>query len=348
MFSPKRLAAILGTLVAAFGIGFVMQSYLAPDRHEPSAGVQVASVSPMTQMAPSDAAPVLATDAVNDLPPELPPLAGAIPMPPPAAPQPGPLPGDPVTLAALSDASAGAVPGILPAEEPAPRFGCDLVLEARPVAAAMVRLTLSAPCLAEERFALHHGGMMFAALTDADGNAEHTVPALSETAVFIATFATGDSAVARAEMSTLEYYHRVVVQWSGTEGLGIHALEYGADYEESGHVWAGAARDMAAAARGEGGFVTRLGDPEVFEPMLAEVYTFPLGTALNEGEIRMSVEAEVTAANCGRDIEAQILQKSGTERMSVRELTLAMPDCDATGDYLVLKNIVDDLNIARN
>ena len=34
--------------------------------------------------------------------------------------------------------------------------------------------------------------------------------------------------------------------------------------------------------------------------------------------------------------------------MQARELTLAMPDCDAAGDFLVLKNVFDDLNIARN
>ena len=86
----------------------------------------------------------------------------------------------------------------------------------------------------------------------------------------------------------------------------------------------------------------------MFEPMLAEVYTFPSGTALADGEVRLSVEVEVMAGNCGKDIEAQALQKHGTARMQVRELTLEMPDCDAVGDYLVLKNLLDDLNIARN
>ena len=43
-----------------------------------------------------------------------------------------------------------------------------------------------------------------------------------------------------------------------------------------------------------------------------------------EGMIRISLEAEVTEANCNTDIEAQILQKSGNTRMDARELVLAM------------------------
>ena len=82
--------------------------------------------------------------------------------------------------------------------------------------------------------------------------------------------------------------------------------------------------------------------------MMAEIYTFPSGTALKEGVIMINLEAEVTEDNCNTDIEAQILQKSGNARMAAKELVLAMPECDAVGDYLVLKNLFDDLNIARN
>jgi len=53
-------------------------------------------------------------------------------------------------------------------------------------------------------------------------------------------------------------------------------------------------------------------------------------------------------SNCGKDVEVQTLQKHGISRMQLREVTLAMPACEAVGDYLVLKNLFDNLNIARN
>lgn len=351
MFSARRLVTILGTLGCAFGVGYVMQTY-ATDTRRASApdGVQVASASAVADVAAettmADAVPEVVTDALPALSADA--VVVDLPVPPAAPPQPANLPDAPVALAALSDGAGAGIAADLPAEEPAPAFGCEIALRAQPIAAAMVRLSLSAPCLAGERFTLHHNGMMFAQATDDAGAAELTVPALSEAAVFIATFVTGPSAVAQAEVSTLEYYDRAVVQWRGPDGLQIHALEYGADYDDEGHVWSGSDRSMADAARGEGGFVSRLGDPGLLEPMLAEVYTFPSGTALVDGEIRLSLEAEVTEGNCGKDVEAQALQKSGTRRMQVRELTMAMPGCDAVGDYLVLKNLLDDLTIARN
>ena len=346
MISARRIVTVLGTLFCAAGTGFFMQHYMqSPDKAAEASNVQVASVNAMQDVVPLvEEARKAAFEGEDEVQLEEIALTAAIPVPPSAAPQPELLPDAPVTLAALEDEPITE----LPQEEPAPSFGCDIAFEAQPVAAAMVRLTLSAPCLSNERFTLHHNGMMFADATDANGKAEISVPALNTSAIFIATFASGASAVADAEVGTLEYYDRAVVQWSGPEGLGIHALEYDSLYEDEGHVWSGAARDMASAAKGEGGFITRLGDPDAFNPMMAEVYTFPSGTALKEGMIRISLEAEVTEANCNTDIEAQILQKSGNTRMDARELVLAMPECDAVGDYLLLKNLFDDLNIARN
>ncbi len=347
MISAKRIITILGTLFCALAIGFFMQHYMqGPAPADRSAQVQVASVNnvqdvaPMTEEVQPNLVETPAQDVIEPVA-----LSGMVPVPPSAAPQPDLLPDEPVTLAALDDQP---IEGELPAEEPAPTFGCEIDLRAQPVAAAMVKLTLTAPCQANAQFTLHHNGMMFSDATDENGEAVMTVPALNSAAIFIATFTEGASAVASVEVSTLEYYDRVVAQWSGLAGLQIHALEYGAAYGEDGHVWAGAARDMASAARGEGGFMVRLGDPEVFNPLLAEVYTFPSGTALKGGEIDLSLEAEVTEANCGKDIEAQTLQKPGSGKMVARDLLLAMPDCEAIGDFLVLKNMFDDLNIAGN
>ena len=343
--SAKRILTILGTLFCALATGFFMQHYMQSPRGEPDQAVQVASVSSVQDVIPLAEQALAETSATQeDIPLEVIELTAGVPAPPSTAPQPELLPDAPITLAALDDQPIAD----LPPEEPAPSFTCEIRLFAQPSAAAMVKLNVDAACMANERFTVHHGGMMFAMATDNDGLAEFTVPALSSAAVFIVTFAEGDSAVATAEVGTMEYYDRAVAQWSGPEGLQVHALEYGANYQEDGHVWAGAAHDIARAAKGEGGFVTRLGDAKLFNPQLAQVYTFPTGTALEAGEVQLSLEAEVTAANCGKDIEAQALQKSGTNQMQARELLIAMPACDAVGDFLVLINAFDDLNIARN
>ncbi|WP_246162229.1 hypothetical protein [Roseovarius faecimaris] len=283
----------------------------------------------------TDAAPV----EVNDLA-----LASAAPPTLPESPAIAELPAEPVVNAALEDIPLAE----MPEEEAAPSFNCEHMLSAMAQAAAMVQLTLEAPCMVNERFTLHHNGMMFSMTTDMEGTAEFAVPALSENAVFIVAFANGEGAVANASVTSLEYYDRAVVQWKGQSGMQVHALEYGADYGEAGHVWADAARDESSAALGEGGFLTRLGDPELDQALIAEVYTFPSGVAKQGGDVTLSVEAEITAANCGRDVEAQSLQKSADGSLKVQDLVLAMPECDSVGDFLVLKNLLNDLKIAGN
>ena len=223
---------------------------------------------------------------------------------------------------------------------------CAVTLTAEPAAAAMVTLTLDAPCYADDRVAFHHEGMVFTELTDASGALTLSVPALAEFAIFVAVFQDGEGASADTEVSSLAFYDRSVVQWQGDTGLELHALEYGASYAEPGHVWAEAPQEAAVAARGEGGFLTLLGNPDLPQARMAQVYSFPLGIARKAGTIDLSVEAQVTEANCGKDIAAQVIHVSEGAFGSFHDLNVTMPACDAAGDYLLLKNLLDDLKIA--
>ena len=105
---------------------------------------------------------------------------------------------------------------------------------------------------------------------------------------------------------------------------------------------------MTAAVLGEGGYMTRNGDIEASEPLMAEVYSFPVAKAGQEGDVALSVEAEVSEANCGLEIEAQALELRGDDPVKTQNLTLAVPDCDAVGNFLVLNNLLQDLKVAQN
>jgi hypothetical protein len=231
-------------------------------------------------------------------------------------------------------------------EEPKMVAQCDITMTAQPMAAALVKLELAAPCLPNERLTMHHNGMMFTDTTDANGKFEMAVPALAETAVFIASFANSDGAVASTKVTELVDFDRAVVQSEFENGTSLHALEYGADYNGSGHIWANAAGEIADTAVGKGGFMMMLGNPSVSDAMTAQVYTFPSAFAEQGGDVSLSVEIEVTAANCGKEIEAQTLQTVKGAPPKVQSLSLTMPDCDAIGDFLVLKNLVNDLKVA--
>jgi hypothetical protein len=55
----------------------------------------------------------------------------------------------------------------------------------------------------------------------------------------------------------------------------------------------------------------------------------------------------VSEANCGRELEAQTIA-TGDAGLKVQDIVLAMPDCEAVGEFLVLKNLFNDLKIAQN
>lgn len=246
------------------------------------------------------------------------------------------------SAAAPVDASVIAIP-----EAPKETgFACEVAMTATPAAGAMIAVQVIAPCHGSERVTLHHNGMMFTTLMQPDGTLSVEVPALVENALVIASFLDGGGAVAQTQVTSVPFYDRVVLQWRGTSGLQLHAREFDAEYFSEGHIWQGAGSDPTRAATGEGGFLTRLGTPDAPDALLAEVYTFPTGMTDTFGTVALTVEAEILDTNCGSSVEAQTLELRNGRDLLSKELTIDVPGCDAVGDFLLLKNIVEDLTIA--
>ncbi|MCR9124953.1 MAG: hypothetical protein NXH82_02390 [Rhodobacteraceae bacterium] len=234
----------------------------------------------------------------------------------------------------------------LPDTAPAVAASCAVEADAETLPGAMVDLRVQAPCMANERLTVHHNGMMFTDTTDSAGEIRVRVPALAPVAVMIVEFANGNGAVATTQVPSLAFYDRVVLQWAGDTGFELHAREFGAGYGEAGHVWHGAPRAPDAAAMGNQGFLTRLGDADAPSPLIADIYTFPRATASQDGVIALSIETEVTARNCGREIEAQTLELRDDGVLRTSDVGMSVPGCAAVGNFLVLNNLVDDLTVA--
>lgn len=79
---------------------------------------------------------------------------------------------------------------------------------------------------------------------------------------------------------------------------------------------------------------------------MAEVYTFPTRMTDVAGTVALTVEAEILASNCDSSVEAQTLEIRNGGTLTSKELTIDVPGCDTVGDFLLLKNIVEDLTIA--
>ena len=219
---------------------------------------------------------------------------------------------------------------------------CDVTASASATKMANVQLNIEAPCRPSTLFSVHHNGLFFDAMTDDQGNTALNIPALSENAIFFANFADGKSVMAETFVSDFNQYDRAVLQWDSVSDMQLHALEFGASYGDGGHIWRGETGEFAGVNSGLGGLMVQLGQGD----KKAEIYTFPTGNGANTGIVALSVEAEVTLQNCGRDIAAQTLQIRPNQTVVGEDLLMVMPECNAIGEFIVLKNMFEDLTLA--
>ncbi|APE45164.1 hypothetical protein BOO69_18385 [Sulfitobacter alexandrii] len=334
MIRMQQILTVAGTLACAIGIGFVMQNSDTAKQRYGDEGTK----------APKELEDK-ATSAMLDVQ-QIKLTSGAFKMD-------GDLPESPALSVSTPDENLIEVRAPRSVLEGPPSTGatdaatgCEITAEAQAVAAAMVDLRLKAPCLPNERVTVHHNGMIFTETTDARGELETTVPALATEAMFILAFGNGDGAVAQAEVEELNDYTRAVLQWKGKAGFEIHAREFGANYGDAGHHWKEAPGEVANAVTGRSGVLTRHGDSSAPDPLLAEVYTFPKAASQQTGNILLSVEAEITDANCGIEAEAQSLQLEEDGQIRTQDLILSVPECEAVGSFLVLNNLLQDLKVA--
>jgi hypothetical protein len=342
----KSAIQAVAVLAVAFGAGHLVQSMnrgqAAPQGAQPTAIEPVAAGPEAVAPGGASDAPGVMTAALGDVP--------ATPVPAPAPLTALPQTAQPLTALPLTaqpqPQTADTQPPLPPIAAPqgaaAADPACAVLLDLVPEAGAMLGVTLVAPCAPEARVVLRHAGLAVTGRTSATGTLLTTLPALETAATVTVRFPDGSEAAATLDMPEVASLRRFGVQWMADDAFQVHAFEAGASYGEAGHISAATPGQGVGGAPPAGGFLSLLGDASVDLPMLAEIYTFPADPALVPEVV---VEAAVTEATCGRELLGETVTAFGGE-VYVTELTLATPDCGATGDILVLKNLVPDLKIA--
>ncbi len=317
MKSGQRVMRVFAVCAIALAAGHVAQSGQRNTVHAASMGPVALPKATDDRQSSGAPDPVLATPALIEASLPVLPVPALRPVTTPAAPlvQPdGP--------AEASDAST---------TQCAPM----LALAARP--GAMIDILLAGTCRADERVVLRHAGLAVTYRTNEAGALYASIPAVEAEAAVSIRFAGGLRVDGSLSVPDATGYRRFGVQWMGPQAFRVNAFEKGADYGDPGHVSAAAPRSPHLG----GGFLTQLGDATVETPMLAEIYTFPIGP----DPVPVLVEAAVTEATCGQEMLGDLMMSDrGALRLS--DLSVTMPGCDATGDYLVLKNLVPDLKLA--
>lgn len=346
--NKSRVIRVAAVLMVAAGAGFVMQNMQKANAQQQASTEVAAKPKAIENLAAAETTATVTEVRPIAEKPAAPVVAAIAPAPTAAAPLPAPI------VVAAAEATLPAAPPIAQAApslpvtiqpEPEPveaADACAITLDLMSEANAMIGVTMLAPCHAGERVVLKHGGLAVTGQTTANGALFTGIPALQSPAMVEVLFSDGETYEASIDMPDLADLRRFAVQWQADDAFQLHAFENGAGYGDAGHISGADPHRPAAGAPAKGGFLTLLGDSTTANPLLAEVYTFPTGAAAKSEVV---IEAAVTEATCGRELLGETLT-SAAGAVEVMDLTVAMPECDAVGDYLVLKNLAPDLNIA--
>jgi hypothetical protein len=320
----RKIAMVSATLSVAFGAGHLMQGGGLPGLSKPPR--VSASENPPKSIVPLAAG--LGNTEVATLPiiPAEPPLPlPDIALEPTPVVEPAPPPSQP--LEALSGDTTN----------------CPVELDVFAAEDGMIEVSLMAPCRANERVVMRHGGLAVTMRTSLIGSSFVLLPGMDISGEVSLRFSDGVEVSAAAALPDLDNYRRFAVQWTNADSFELNAFEGGATYGQAGHVSAADPSRRIPGVPSRGGFLTILGDDSVDLPMLAEVYTYSNDPDLS---VDLTVEANVTEATCGRDLLGELLL---SERGAVikTDLTVAAPACDAIGDVLVLNNPLADLKLAE-
>ena len=330
MIDKHRAATVAITLAVAFGSGYLVQN-----------GDAVAARFSGT---PETAEPVSPKLTRQEIKAAIPPLPDDISVPKLGAKK------TMIHTRRLAALDTGFdAPTLSDAQTPTPfDLACKPRLTISPAPSAMINVSLSAPCDGNARITVSHATLSFTDATDGGGKFTISIPAILEDAKVSVRFEGGRVFESATTIPDLDGYSRSAIVWKGNPGLHIHALEFGAAYGDVGDVWAEAARSPDYGFKALGGFLTVLGNPAVLNPELAEVYTFPADRMSNDGVVRLVVEAEVTESTCSQAITGRTIEVGADGETREVALELQMPDCDATGGYLVLNNLLQNMKIASN
>lgn len=327
MIDKRRLLMAGATLVTAIGIGHFMQSGGAASERFGAAN-NVSKTKSHSEV-PSVPVPLLPTEIA------VPALAKSFQSP------------FSTRIAALDQIVDTSIQSDVQTPPPFV-LACDIEMQVTAAPGAMIDLDVKAPCHGNTVVNVQHAGLKFTGVTNALGQYQVMIPAIQKNASVAVGFADGQTKERELLVPDLDGYVRAALLWTGGSSLHIHALEFGADYGEFGHVWAEDARSPEYGLLAKGGFLTHLGEANDLNAQFAEVYSFPADRVIRSGAVRIIVEASITDEVCGTNIAGRTIEVDTDGSTKEAGLELTIPDCDAIGGYLVLKNLLQDLKIARN
>ena len=208
--------------------------------------------------------------------------------------------------------------------------GCAVKLALAPAPGAMIDLALTAPCNPGERVVVRHSGLSFSAVITGEGQLRLRLPAL-EVDALVATYLEGSEIVlAKVKVPQAAGYFRFVVQMPFPSQFDLRAKE-GEQVYVSGTVGVDGGQRR----------ILTLGTMKSANPLLSQIYSV-LKADLSAPEL--TVELRISGETCGKILPAETILSNGGV-ISRKRFDVTVPPCGASGDILLLKNLLADLTL---
>lgn len=208
---------------------------------------------------------------------------------------------------------------------------CAVTLALAPADGAMIDVSLSAPCNLGERVVIRHSGLSFSATIGGGGQLRLQLPALEVDALVAAYFEGSEILLAQVAVPEAADYIRFAVQMPYPAHFDLRARE-GEQVFVSGQV----------GAIGEQRRILNLGSMKSANPLLSQVYSIRKSAFLSPD---LTVELRISGEICGKTLPAETILSNGG-KISKLQFDVAVPNCGASGDILLLKNLLRDLTLA--
>lgn len=224
---------------------------------------------------------------------------------------------------------------------------CALDIRATPIFGARVNLKLVAPCHPNVVVTIKHAGLQFKERLNAAGTLELKIPAFAEYSRFDIELADGMTSTVGAYIASLSAVERVGIAWAGANDTFLHAMENGAVAGGVGHIWRVAPNSYAKSRMNGGGYMVALGNPELENAELAQVYTLPQRSLKQAQIVDFEIETLRGEYACGANMSVRMARHRINSGAAQSELSLIMPACGSDDTSLVLKNAIKDMKVAR-
>ena len=284
--------------------------------------------NPMLRDKLQDAAAAAALAAKNATAPAADkPVGVAAATPAAQTPAPAPVPVATIPTAAALPAQAAtpqaqpALPTIVAVNAPPIRVdagSCSAPeLSSEPLDGGRMRVLVNASCRPGEAVQVSYGGAELIRKLDAFGRLDLLLDCFAgaEGGVLL-RFADGSQQTMPVNTRDLDKVSKFAVVWRSPVNLDLHVFEYAARYDQTGHVWARQASNLAGARaqilgdkRGHGFISTT--DDEASLGDKVEVYTFLHSDEQSGGAISLALDYETrgekpTGATCGQGTLAEV------------------------------------------